>query len=214
MSEKRHVLNFDRLRAGETRQSPFTFMMADHTVSEADGVRIRADFPAISKPGFLPLSKLTCSGAFAELIEDLQSPELAEILSEKLDLELRDKPRMITVRRLSRSSDGPIHNDSESKICTMLVYLNDDWDGTGAGCVRALNGPDDMDDFAAEVPPLTGNVFAFARSDTSWHGHPPFAGERYVVQTTFLIDETELARKEKVGGLQHLLKKLNPFERV
>ena len=45
----------------------------------------------------------------------------------------------------------------------------------------------------------------------SWHGHPPYKGERYVVQTTFLSDGAALARKESRGGLQMKLKAL--FER-
>jgi hypothetical protein len=206
------MLNFDALRAAETRTSPFTYIVAEGTVTNEQAADVRRDYPNIQKTGYLPLSKLNVEGKFAELIEDLQSAELADILSDKLNLELRDKPRMITVRKLSKIGDGRIHNDSVSKICTMLVYLNESWDDAAGGAIRALNGDQDMDDYAEEVSPLAGSVFAFARSDTSWHGHPPFAGERYVVQTTFLINEEELARKEKRGGLQLLLKKLNPFE--
>ena len=86
-----------------------------------------------------------------------------------------------------------------------------DRDNAQGGGIRALNGNQDMDDFADEVAPITGNIFAFARSDDSWHGHPPFKGERYVIQTTFLSDAQALARKESRGGLQMKLKKL--FER-
>ncbi|MEL6361323.1 MAG: 2OG-Fe(II) oxygenase, partial [Pseudomonadota bacterium] len=111
----------------------------------------------------------------------------------------------------SKIGDGRIHNDSLSKICTMLIYLNDGWDSAKGGAIRALNGADNMDDFALEVAPTAGNVFAFARSEASWHGHPPFEGERYVVQTTFLTSQEELDRKENRGGLQLMLKKLNPF---
>ena len=143
---------------------------------------------------------------------DLQGPGLAEVLSDKLGLNLRDKPRMITVRRLSKRSDGRVHNDSVAKICTMLVYLNEGWDASEGGAIRALNGEASMDDYAEEVAPVAGNVFAFARSETSWHGHPPFEGERYVVQVTFLTSQAELDRKEKRGGLQLKLKRL--FERV
>ena len=207
------MLNFDALRRADTRVSPFTYIIAEGALDEAEAEWVRADYPKIEKTGYLPLSKLEVSGRFKELIDDLQSPELAEVLSEKLGLDLTDKPRMITVRKHSKSAVGRVHNDSVSKICTMLVYLNDDWDSRQGGAIRALNGPDSMDDFAEEVAPLAGNVFAFARSDTSWHGHPPYAGERYVIQTTFLINEEELARKEKRGGLQLLLKKLNPFEK-
>ncbi|WP_371396822.1 2OG-Fe(II) oxygenase [Fretibacter rubidus] len=207
------MLDFNQLENCTVKTSPFTFLSAEGCVSDADGARIRADYPDIKKTGYWPLSKLNVHGAFAELIEDLQSPQFAAILSDKLGLELRDKPRMITVRKQSKAGDGRIHNDSVSKICTCLVYLNEDWDPNEGGAIRALNGDQDMDDYALEVKPLTGNVFAFARSDTSWHGHPPFAGTRYVVQTTFLIDDDALARKENRGGLQMRLKKLNPFAR-
>ena len=49
---------------------------------------------------------------------------------------------------------------------------------------------------AAEVPPTMGTIFGFRRSDTSWHGHKPFAGERRVVQVTWLRDASELERKK------------------
>lgn len=68
------------------------------------------------------------------------SPQLADILSEKLNLDLTDKPRMITVRRISKKGDGRIHNDGKAKISTMLIYLNDDWDNADGGAIRALNG--------------------------------------------------------------------------
>lgn len=205
------MLNFDALREARTRTEPFTYIVADNTLTQDEAEGVRDDYPEITKTGYLPLSKLEAKGSFKELIDDLQSEELAEVLSEKLNLDLVGKPRMITVRKLSKIGDGRIHNDSLSKICTMLVYLNEDWNPDEGGAIRALNGDQDMDDFAEEVTPIAGNVFAFARSETSWHGHPPFAGERYVVQTTFLTSQAELDRKENRGGVQLFLKKL--FER-
>ncbi|HXI86656.1 MAG TPA: 2OG-Fe(II) oxygenase [Parvularculaceae bacterium] len=207
------MIDFDAMARAEVSTTPFRFMKASGTLSREQAGAVRRDYPAIAKSGYHPLSQFKAEGAFAELIADLQSPRLAEILSEKLGLDLKDKPRMITIRKLSKEGDGRIHNDSASKIATMLIYLNDDWNDAEGGAIRALNGPDSMDDYAAEVSPVAGNVFAFARSETSWHGHPPFAGERYVVQTTFLVSEEALARKENRGGLQLLLKKLNPFAR-
>lgn len=206
------ILDFDVLRGAETRTEPYSYFVAAGALTHDESASVRADYPAIDKPGYLPLSKLDSTGAFERLMADLNSDELAEVLSEKFGVDFTQKPRMITVRRLSQKSDGPIHNDSKSKILTMLTYLNAEWDGTGAGCIRVLNGPDDFDDFAEEVPPLEGYVFAFLRSDNSWHGHLPFDGERYVVQTTFLTSQEELDRKENRGGLQYFLKKLNPFQ--
>ncbi|MEM6746882.1 MAG: 2OG-Fe(II) oxygenase [Pseudomonadota bacterium] len=205
------MLNFDALRQARTRTEPFTYIVAEGTLTNDEAEGVREDYPEITKTGYLPLSKLESKGSFKELIDDLQSEELAEVLSEKLSLDLMDKPRMITVRKLSKVGDGRIHNDSLSKICTMLVYLNEDWDPAEGGAIRALNGEESMDDFAEEVTPIAGNVFAFARSETSWHGHPPFAGTRYVIQTTFLNSQAELDRKENRGGIQLFLKKI--FER-
>lgn len=206
------MLNLDAIATARPRTEPFTYIVAEGALTAEQAADVRRDYPDIQKTGYLPLTKLEANGKFAELIEDLQSPELAKVLSDRLGLDLTDKPRMITVRKLSKLGDGRIHNDSVSKICTMLVYLNDGWDAAEGGAIRALNGEESMDDYAEEVAPLAGNVFAFARSETSWHGHPPFAGERYVIQTTFLTSQEELDRKENRGGLQYFLKKLNPFE--
>lgn len=206
------MLDFAALRAATLRTQPYNYFVAEGALTAEEAADVRRDYPAINKPGYLPLSKLEATGEFKRLMEDLNSPLLAEVLSEKFGVDFTQKPRMITVRRLSQLSDGPIHNDSKSKILTMLTYLNETWDGTGAGCIRVLNGPKDFEDFTEEVPPLAGYVFAFLRDDNSWHGHLPFEGERYVVQTTFLTSQEELDRKEKRGGLQYFLKKLNPFQ--
>lgn len=204
------LLDFERLAAAPTHRDPYTYICADAVISGEAARQVRADYPAIDRPGYLPLSKLTQTGAFKDVIEDLQSDRLAVILSDRLEIDLSGRPRMITVRRLSQLSDGPIHNDSKSKLVTMLLYLNADWSGDSRGCIRVLNGPDDFDDYALEVPPLAGSVFAFKRSGDSWHGHLPFEGERYVIQTTFLTSQAELDRKENRGGIQYFLKKLLP----
>ena len=208
------MIDFSRLRDAEVRTHPFSYLMAENVISDVQGQDVRRDYPEIKQSGYLPLSKLKGGAAFNALIDDLKSAELADILSDKLGLELRDKPRMITVRRHSKLKDGRIHNDSVSKICTCLIYLNKDWNDKVGGAIRALNGDTDMDDFADEVSPLTGNVFAFARSETSWHGHPPFKGERYVIQTTFLVDKAALERKEKRGSLQMRLKSFLERKRI
>jgi hypothetical protein len=202
------MIDFAALERAQTFETPFRFMAATGALTREQAGDIRRDYPAIDKTGYLPLSELQQRGAFAELVFDLQSARLADILSGKLDIDLRDRPRMITVRRLSKAGDGRIHNDSESKICTMLTYLNDQWRPQDGGAIRALNGPDDMDDFAFEAPPVAGAVFAFKRSDNSWHGHPPFTGERYVVQTTFLHSKADLDRKQSRGRMQLFLKRI------
>ncbi|MEM9421815.1 MAG: 2OG-Fe(II) oxygenase, partial [Pseudomonadota bacterium] len=180
-------------------------------VDDEQAEAVRADYPPILKPGFLPLSKLKVHGWFEELVHDLQSPQLARILSEKLSIDLTDKARTTMVRKLSKAGDGRIHNGHVREACTMFIYLNDNWDLAEGGAIRALNGSQDIEDFAEEISPIAGNVFAFVHSGSSWHGHLPFEGERYVVQTTFLTYSGEEGAGEDQAGLRGLFSKLNPF---
>jgi len=207
------MIDFDAVRAASVTHEPFNYMVASDVLTSEESSDVRQDYPEITKHGYLPLSKMEGAGAaFDRLMADVESPELAQALSDMMGVDLTDKPRMTTIRKLSAKSDGTIHVDSKSKILTMLIYLNEDWDGSGAGVLRVLNGPDDFEDYSAQVPPIAGTMFAFLRSDTSWHGHLPFEGERYVIQTAFLTSQEELDRKENRGGLQLFLKKLNPFQ--
>jgi hypothetical protein len=43
-----------------------------------------------------------------------------------------------------------------------------------------------MEDYAAEVPPVNGTLFAFRRSEHSWHGFPPCTGERRSLQLQYV----------------------------
>ena len=202
------MLDFAMIEAARVYDAPYRFIAGEGLISAERGKSIRQTFPVFEEGGFLPLSQFEITGAFADLMADLNSRRLAEVLSSKLGVDLVDRPRMITLRRNSKEGDGRIHNDSESKISTMLVYLNESWPAGAAGSIRALNGPDDIDDYTLEVPPLNGNFFAFARSERSWHGHIPYAGERLVVQTTFLTSQEALRRKERSGVFQRIGKSL------
>ena len=57
-------------------------------------------------------------------------------------------------------------------------------------------------------------MFGFRRAENSWHGHLPFAGLRKVVQITWLLDESKVAHKRRLGKFSRLVKKLNPFRRA
>ena len=52
-----------------------------------------------------------------------------------------------------------------------------------------LRGADDLENYAAEVPPVEGTLLAFRRSESSFHGHKPFIGRRRVVQLNWVRDE-------------------------
>jgi SM-20-related protein len=87
----------------------------------------------------------------------------------------------------------------------MLVYMNDAWNEAEDGRLRVLYDGEHVEPYACEVPPTMGTVFGFLRSDTSWHGHKPFSGERRVVQTAWIRDAGELERKKSRNTLAKAL---------
>ncbi len=201
------LLQLDAIAQAQASRNPYPHVIASGALLAGVGESLKRDFPGITKTGYLPLSLLERKGAFDALLSDLESPELAALLSDKLGLELRDKPRMITVRKWSAGSDGRIHNDGEAKIATSLIYLNETWPEGDGGRLRVLRSDQSFDDTAAEVPPTYGTFFAFARTENSWHGHKPFTGERRVIQTTWLRSWEDYRRKEKRGRFSFLLKR-------
>lgn len=206
-------IHIEGLKSARTGRDPYNFLVGENFIQPSAVEPLKADFPDLKEPGFFTESDIgdAIHGAFAKLLEDLKSPEVSKIVSEKLDIDLVNKPKMITIRKLSAAKDGRIHTDGEAKIATMLTYLNDTWDGTDAGCLRVLRSDKTFDNYVEQISPLTGTVFAFRRSDDSWHGHTPFVGERRVVQMTWLRSEADVARKEKRGALSHNLKKFFKF---
>lgn len=200
------IINLDAVRQAPLWTEPYPFFLGTDFL-DADAIEdLKRDFPAITKPGFLTVDETTLSGRFRNLIDELEGPELTEALSRKFGLDLHPFPRLTTIRKFSRGKDGRPHTDGESKIMTLLVYLNDDWPDGGEGRLRVLRGPDDFDDMVLEVPPTMGTVFAFLRRDNSWHGHKPFTGERRVVQVAWLRDARELERKKKRNAFSQVLK--------
>ena len=208
------VMDFHAWRETQASQNPYPHLVVRDVLYGGAKTALRDDFPAIAHSGFFPLSEMKVEGAFKALIHDFISDEFASILSHKLGMELRDKPRLVTVRKWSAFGDGRIHNDSESKIASALIYLNDDWPATGEGCFRVLKSDTSFADCARELSPVTGAMIAFKRTPNSWHGHLPFTGERRVVQMAYLRSQADLERKTRRGRWSHLLKKLNPFGRA
>ena len=209
--QEKSVLQLGAVMAAHPKRDPYPYLLASGALPLEMASALNRDFPKITKNGYLPLSLLKRQGAFDALLRDLEGPEIAAILSDKLGLELRDKPRMITVRKWSAGNDGRIHNDGEAKICTSLIYLNEKWPEGDAGRLRVLKSEHSFDDTVAEVPPVYGSFFAFARTENSWHGHKPFTGERRVIQTTWLRSWDDFERKEKRGRFAFMLKRLlNP----
>lgn len=201
------ILDLRPLRQAEAKQDPYPFVTASGCVNPMLLPDLRRDFPRLRETGFHPIDAFQPVGAFARLLEELQGPEIAEILSEKLGVDLRPLPRLITVRYVSAAHEGRIHTDSASKVATMLLYLHHGWTSP-AGRLRILRDGRNFEPYVEEISPEEGNILAFRRGENSWHGHTPFVGERRVVQMAWLRDASEIERKRKRHGLSRLLKRL------
>jgi Rps23 Pro-64 3,4-dihydroxylase Tpa1-like proline 4-hydroxylase len=117
----------------------------------------------------------------------LASTDLRDHFQSKLQIDLTDRPATVTVRGQTVQKNGAIHIDSRSKLVTVLIYLNDEWNSTG-GRLRLLRNSHDLEDSIAEVPPTRGAMVAFVNTLNAWHGHKPFVGRRRSIQLNWVTD--------------------------
>ncbi len=203
------MLKLDAIAAANAAHEPFSFFVT-HALDARDLDAIRADFPAIEKPGIFPLEDLKYGPAFAAVIEVMRSPEFTKAIGQQLKIDLTGLPTMVTVRGRAQAKDGRIHTDTKDKVATCLLYLNGAWDESG-GRLRVLRSGTDLEDYIAEVPPNGGTLLAFKVADNSWHGHKPFVGERRYIMMNWLRSDAARSRQYGRHQLSAKVKRLIPF---
>jgi SM-20-related protein len=204
------ILDFDRLNASPLAREPFEFVVVEDFVQKDALAAAVADFPAISSGGSYPPYSLKYGAGFGNLIAVLTGPELSGAIGAKFGIDLGNRPTMLTVRGMGNEKDGNIHTDSETKIITLLLYMNPVWEHK-EGRLRLLRRADDLDDYAREVAPLAGTMLAFKRSERSFHGHYPYLGPRRSLQLNWVTDAAVVRRELRRHRWSARLKALNPF---
>lgn len=204
------MIALEPIEKADVAAEPFQFFATEGVLGDHDLAAISADFPKIDKPGIFPLTSLEYGPAFARLIADIQSPELAKAVGQKFGVDLTGLPLMITVRGQAQAKDGRIHTDTKDKVVTCLLYLNEKW-AEGGGRLRMLRSGSNLEDFAAEISPNGGSFAAFKVSDKSWHGHKPFVGQRRYVMFNWVASDAALTRQLGRHKLSSKIKKLLPF---
>lgn len=200
-------VDFETLRSRSAAEAPFPHLIVPGFIrSEAQG-GIEDDYPAIAHPGSFPLASLQYGPRFSALIEALTGPEMRRLVEEKLNIDLTGRPTTVTVRGVSRAADGQIHTDSKSKLVTMLLYMNQDWESSH-GRLRLLRKADDLTDYIAEVPPDRGTLLLFRNDANAWHGFEPFEGPRRVIQVNWVTDERVVRREGARHRLSAFMKRL------
>lgn len=200
------ILDIAALRATELASDPFDHLICRQSLNKDATAELRQDFPVIAAPGSLPESALDYGPSFAALLGELRGESFAQVMSEKFDMDLEGRPVMITVRGQCRATDGKIHTDSGGKLLTILLYMNADW-SSSQGRLRLLRGAEDIEDYAAEVPPAEGLLLAFRCSETAWHGHTSFEGGRRSIQVNWVRSDRYLRRERMRHKVSAFFKK-------
>lgn len=201
------MLDLDRFRTTPLTREPFDFLVVPEFVRPEARGAIHKDYPEVDRAGSFPLREVSYGPVFANLIEEMRSEEFRKAFEEKFGVDLSNRPDMITVRGRCSEKDGKIHTDSETKIITILIYMNSAWESLG-GQLRLLHSGDSLDDMILEVPPTEGTLLAFRRSTNSWHGHKPFSGPRRVIQFNWVTSDAVVRREQNRHRFSAWLKKL------
>jgi len=207
------LLDIDAFRSTPLLTEPFEYLTVPGFVKKDGMAAILVGYPDIEKGGSFPLVALDYGPIFKNLCEELQGPELQKAFAEKFEMDLDNRPTTLTVRGRCRPKDGQIHTDSDSKLITVLIYLNDEWEADG-GRLRLLRSPDSLDDAITEVPPEAGSMVCFRNRENAWHGHGSFDGVRRVLQLNWVTDEAAVRQSERRHRRSAFWKKLNPFHRA
>jgi SM-20-related protein len=175
------VLNGDMLARAPLRSDPYDFIFAKDAIRSTMRSSLIVDAPVIGVSGSVPLAQLSYGPTFQALVDDLGSLSFRKIVERKFNLDLRNRPTVVSVRgRISRSLDGYVHEDLADKIISVILYLNETWEHPN-GRLRILRSRS-LEDYAVEIPPEFGNILIFRRSNRSWHGHLPYEGLRLSLQ--------------------------------
>ena len=203
-------LDYARMAATPVASEPFTHVVVPGFVPEAVLPGVVDALPALAKGGSFPTGGLRLGLAGRALVDELEGPRFRAAVAGKFGLELDGAPVMVTLRGQSREKDGRIHCDSLAKRVTVLLYLNPetaDW-ARQDGCLRLLRGPQDIEDYAVEVPPVNGTLLVFPNGPTTWHGHKQFVGKRYVVQLNYMTTDDKARYEMRRHRVSAFLKRL------
>jgi len=185
-------LDFEGLRAAQVATDPFPHILLPRFVKPEALPAVVAALPEMRGRGSFPIGALKLGKAAREAIAELESEEFRAIVAEKFGLDLKGAPLMTTLRGNSGAQDGQIHTDSSAKRVTILLYLNPG-NGEGwarqQGCLRLLRNGTDLENYAAEIPPVEGTLLVFPNGPTTFHGHKTFVGQRYVVQMNYMAPD-------------------------
>ena len=206
------VVDFEGLAATEISADPFPHLVMRGFVRPERLTGVVADLPPLGARGSFPIESVRLGPNAARLMDDMKGERMRRIIAGKFGLDLDDAPVMLTLRGRTDARDGKIHCDSLAKRVTILLYLNpasEAW-ARQDGCLRLLRGPDDLENYAVEVPPVDGTLLVFPNGPTTWHGHRTYVGKRYTVQMNYMTTDAKARYEMRRHRISALVKRLLP----
>ena len=203
-------LDYAALRATPVATDPFPHVVVANFVPLEALHAVIADLPALGRRGSFPLDALALGPHARALMDELEGARLRQAIGERFGLDLGNAPTMVTLRGWTNDRDGYIHRDSTAKRVTVLLYLNpatDAW-AQHEGCLRLLRGPDDLADYAVEVPPVNGTLLIFPNGPAAWHGHKRFTGQRFSVQLNYMTTDAKARSELRRHRISAFMKRL------
>jgi SM-20-related protein len=203
-------LDYAVLRATPVALDPFPHVVVPNFVPPEVLQAVVAGLPAMDKRGSFPLDALTLGPHARALMDEMEGARLRDTIAERFGLDLNGAPTMVTLRGWTNERDGYVHVDSTAKRVTVLLYLNpatDTW-SEHEGCLRLLRRPDNLEDYAVEVPPVNGTLLVFPNGPTTWHGHRRFTGQRYSVQLNYMTTDAKARSELRRHRLSAFMKRL------
>ena len=203
------LVDFAALERAAPSGDPFRHVVVPHFVPPAALARVVSGLPAMSSGGSFPPSALRLVPDARALVASLESDRFRRAIATLFRLEIERAPTMLTVRGCTREKDGRIHRDSTAKLATILLYLNPEGESwaRNEGRLRLLRGPDDLENYAVEVPPVNGTLLAFPNGPDTWHGHRTYVGRRYAIQLNYMADSAKARTELRRHRLSALFKR-------
>src|SRR5207253_9059964 len=106
------MLDLEKFRATPLTREPFEFLVIPECVKPGARSAVNHDYPEVNRAGSFPLREVKYGPAFATLIGEMRSNEFRKAFEEKFNIDLTNRPDMITVRGCCSERDGKIHTDS------------------------------------------------------------------------------------------------------
>src|SRR5258708_1644105 len=117
-------LNWPVIERARLAREPFDHIALGQVLEPGCAAAIPGEFPVIRSSGSFSLDDAPPGPALAGLIEDLMSDRFRGHMARIFELDLKDRPAVVTLRGRCAARDGRVHIDSKSKVLSMLIYLN------------------------------------------------------------------------------------------